>query len=263
MRLAERIRSTKVNKSEVVLFYLAQAGFCIKTAGNKILVIDAYLSDACERLFNFKRMIPSVIKAEELDADLYLSTHEHTDHLDPDSIPIIAKNKKTIFLGSPDCEGLYKQNDISKDRYIILKEGQQWETEGIKIRAVYADHGDLSPLGVGLLIDIEGIKIYHTGDTRFKPNEINASLKTEVDIMMAPINGQFENMNAVEACKLSLKLKPKIVIPIHFWMFVEHASIEGKGDPVTFLKESTTLPREIKVKVMAPGEIFRYPSTII
>jgi len=261
MRLAERIRSTKVNKSEVALFYLAQAGFCIKTVDN-IIIIDAYLSDACERLFNFKRMIPSVIKPEELDADLYLSTHEHADHLDPDSLPVIAKNKKTIFLGSPDCEELYKQNGILKDRYIILKEGEQWETDGIKIRAVYADHGDLSPLGVGLLIDIEGIKIYHTGDTRFKPNEIVASLNTEVDIMMAPINGRFENMNAEEACRLSLLLKPKILIPIHFWMFVEHASLEGKGDPATFLEESATFPKEIKAMVMAPGELFKYPLTL-
>ncbi len=68
MRLAEKINGIKVDKGEIALFYLAQAGFCIKTAGNKIIVIDAYLSDAVERLFNFKRMIPSVIKPEEFEA---------------------------------------------------------------------------------------------------------------------------------------------------------------------------------------------------
>lgn len=258
MRLAERIKETKVNPGEIALFYLAQAGFCIKTAGNKIIVIDAYLSDACERLFNFKRMIPSVIKAEELDADLYLSTHEHADHLDPDSLPVLVKNKKTFFLGSPDCEELYKQNDLSKQRYVILKEGEEWDTDGIKIRAVFADHGDLSPRANGLLIDIDGIKIYHTGDTCFRPREIKASLKTDVDIMMAPINGRYENMNASEACKLSLILKPAIVIASHFWMFLEHVSEGGKGDPATFLKKSASLPKEIKAMVMAPGELLKY-----
>ena len=63
MRLAEKIKDTKVEKGEIALFYLAQAGFCIKTTSNKIIVIDAYLSDAAERLFSFKRMIPSVIRA--------------------------------------------------------------------------------------------------------------------------------------------------------------------------------------------------------
>jgi L-ascorbate 6-phosphate lactonase len=258
MRLAERIRSTQVNKGEVALFYLAQAGFCIKTVDNKIMIIDAYLSDACERLFNFKRMTPSVITAEELDADLYISTHEHADHLDPDSLPVVVKNKKTFFLGSPDCEELYRQNDISKERYIILKEGEEWEMAGIKIRAVHADHGELSPRANGLLINIDGIKIYHTGDTSFRPGEIQASLKTDVDIMIAPINGKFENMNALEACNLSLTIKPEILIASHFWMFLEHVSEEGKGDPATFLKESADLPKEIKAIVMAPGELLKY-----
>lgn len=258
MRLTERITSTQLNKGEVALFYLAQAGFCIKTADNKIMIIDAYLSDACERLFNFKRMIPSVITAEELDADLYISTHEHADHLDPDSLSVVVKNKKTFFLGSPDCEELYKQNDISKERYIILEEGEEWEMAGIKIRAIYADHGELSPWANGLLINIDGIKIYHTGDTGFRPAEIQASLKTDVDIMIAPINGQFENMNALEACNLSLTIKPKILIASHFWMFLEHVSEEGKGDPATFLKEAADLPTEIKAIVMAPGEVLKY-----
>ena len=258
MKLEERIKETKVNPGEVALFYFAQAGFCIKTVDNKIIAIDAYLSDACERLFNFKRMIPSVIKAEELDADLYLSTHEHADHLDPDSLPVIVKNKKTFFLGSPDCEELYKQNDISKERYIILKEGEEWDTEGIKIRAVYADHGDLSPRANGLLIDIHGIKIYHTGDTCFCPEEIKASLKSDVNIMIAPINGQYGNMNAYEACKLALIIKPEFLIASHFWMFLEHVTEGGKGDPATFLKESANLPKEIKAMVMAPGELFKY-----
>ena len=53
MSLSENKRDksqTRRNSS----FYLAQAGFCIKSAGNKIIVIDAYLSDAAERLFGFK-----------------------------------------------------------------------------------------------------------------------------------------------------------------------------------------------------------------
>lgn len=262
MTLQERIKETKVNKNEVALFYLAQAGFCIKTHENKRIIIDAYLSDACERLFNFKRMIPSVIKAEELNADLYISTHEHADHLDPDSLPVISKNRKTYFIGSPDCEELYKDNNISKKRYTILKEGERWNTEGIKIKAVYADHGDLAPQANGILLDIQGIKIYHTGDTCFCPKKIKASLSSEVDIMIAPINGQFGNMNANETCKLANTIKPKILIAAHFWMFLEHVAEEGKGDPATFLKESANLPQPITGMVMAPGELFKYGKSI-
>jgi L-ascorbate 6-phosphate lactonase len=257
MNLAEKINSSKVEKGEMALFYLAQAGFYIKT-DNIAIVIDAYLSDAAERLFNFKRMIPSVIKPEEIDANLYLSTHSHADHLDPDALPVIAKNKKIFFIGSPDCEDLYQQNNIPKNRYCILKLGEEWKYQGITIRAVYADHGDLAPDAVGMLLDVNGIKIYHAGDTCFAPDKIIASLNSDVDIMIAPINGQYGNLNASEACKLARSIKPKILIASHFWMFLQHVSEGGIGDPVTFLKESENLPKNIKAMVMAPGELLKY-----
>jgi len=258
MKLAEKIIDIEVEKGEIALFYLAQAGFCIKNAGNKIIVIDAYLSDAAERLFNFKRMIPSVIKPEEIDADLWLSTHSHADHLDPDALPVIAKNIKTFFVGSPDCEDLYRQNNISKERYCVLKLNEEWKGNGISVKAVYADHGDLAPDAIGMLIDIEGIKIYHAGDTSYSPAEIMASLNSDVDIMIAPVNGQYGNLNASEACSLAKLLSPKVLIASHFWMFLQHVSEGGIGDPVTFLKESENLPENIKVMVMAPGELFKY-----
>jgi len=256
--LAQKIKDIKVDKGEVALFYLAQAGFCIKTDSNLVIVIDAYLSNAGERLFNFKRMIPSVIKPEEVDADLYLSTHSHIDHLDPDALPVIAQNEKTFFVGSPDCEELYVQSNIPNDRYCILKSGEEWKGRGIIIKSVYADHGELAPDAIGMLIDIEGIRIYHAGDTCFSPEKIRASLNSDVDIMIAPINGQYGNLNAYEACRLALLIAPKVIIASHFWMFLQHVSEGGIGDPTTFLKESENLPKDIKAMVMAPGELFMY-----
>ena len=258
MSLAEKINLLQIDTGQIALFYLGQAGFCIKTPDGNVIVIDAYLSDACERLFGFKRMIPAVVGAEELCADLYLSTHSHADHLDPDALPLIAKNPETFFIGSPDCEGLYKQNEIPKNRYKILKEGEEWDHKGIRIKAIFADHGDLAPDAVGFLLCMKGMKIYHTGDTCFSPDNIKASLHTDVDIMIAPINGQYGNMNVAEACRLSAIINPRILIASHFWMFLEHVSENGKGDPSLFLKKSKNLVN-IQPKVMAPGELLIYP----
>jgi L-ascorbate 6-phosphate lactonase len=255
----EKIRHLHVHTSQVAIFYLGQAGFCIKTSDGQITVIDAYCSDACERLFGFKRMTPTVLGIEDLDADLFLSTHSHTDHLDPDALPVIAKNIHTFFVGSPDCEALYIQNNIPKSRYQILKKGEKWLRNGIGIRAIEADHGSLAPDAIGLLIETGELNIYHTGDTCFAPDKIKTSLNTDVDIMIAPINGQFGNMNASEACALASVVKPKIIIACHFWMFLEHVCEGGKGDPSTFLKEaSEILPESVSAIVMAPGEVFTY-----
>ena len=204
-------------------------------------------------------MILPVLEAGELDADLYVSTHSHADHLDPDSLPVVVKNSRTHFIGSPDCEVAYTQHSLPEERYKILKEGETCETKGVHFRAIFADHGDLAPDAVGLLIEIEGIKIYHTGDTSFCPDQIKASLNTNPDILIAPINGQYGNMNAAEARALAEVLKPKIIIASHFWMFLEHVCEGGKGDPTLFLRESAALSPNIKAKVMAPGELLMYP----
>jgi L-ascorbate 6-phosphate lactonase len=258
MRLIEKIGNVQVNAGQIALFYLGQAGICIKTSDNKLIVIDAYMSDACDRMFGFKRMVPTVLEPEEIDADLFLSTHSHADHLDPDSLPVVAKNGKTFFVGSPDCEEFYKQNNLSKERYAILKEGEEYGTKGVRIKAIFADHGELAPDANGLLIEVEGITIYHTGDTCFRPDKIKSSLSKKIDIMMAPINGQYGNLNAAEACALATVVKPGIVIACHFWMFLEHVSSGGAGDPTTFLSESSGLPSSIKPMVMAPGELLMY-----
>lgn len=262
MRLAENIKELRVPKGRVALFYLGQAGFCLKTAGQETLVIDAYLSDACERLFRFKRMIPRVLDAEELDGVLCISTHSHADHLDPDALPVMARNRTTRFIGSPDCEAVYRENGISAERYAILRPGESRAFNNLSIKAVHADHGDLCPDAMGVLVDIGGIRIYHAGDTGFAPERIEPSLNSPVDIMIAPINGRYGNMTAREACRLAGILKPRILIACHFWMFLEHVGEGGVGDPATFVRECAALPSGTTAKVMAPGEFFVFPEQV-
>ena len=258
MKLVEKINNAVVDQNELLLWYLGQAGFLLKTAQGKLIAIDLYLSDAAERLFGFKRMIPAVIQPEDLNVDYYLSTHSHVDHLDVDVLSTVAGCDKTFFIGSPDCEAVYQENNIRNDRYCILKTGDRYETAGLTIRAVYADHGDMAPDAGGLLIETEGIKVFHTGDTAFAPEKISTSLQTDIDVLIAPINAQFNNMNAQEACQLAELLKPKTLIACHFWMFLEHVGEGGCGDPATFRREAAHLPKTITPLVMAPGEMLKY-----
>jgi len=256
MNLAETIRKTEVLPGSIAFFFLGQAGFCFKFSNGRTLFLDAYLTDSCYRLFGFKRMTPTVIRPEEVSTDIFFSTHNHADHLDPDTLEIIAGNKAIYFLGSPDCGEIYRKAGIPDSKYGTLKCGQEKEVYGLKLKAVYADHGDQAPDAIGLLIDYDGIKIYNAGDTAYAPEKIVASLNSDIDVMIAPINGAFGNMNAVEACRLAGLVKPKIIIPAHFWMFAEH--MKQNGDPAKFLEEAKKLPAGIKPLVMAPGEKFIY-----
>jgi len=249
MALSNFIDSTLVNPGQVALFSLAQAGFFIKTPAQTRLVIDPYLSDYCRRKFGFRRMMPPVIGAGELRADLVASTHAHPDHLDPDSLPVFARCPETSFLGAPDCESGYREAGLAPDRFAIIARGQSRTFRDVAIRAVYADHGDLAPDAVGFLLDIGGITIYDVGDSGYSPAKILPSLNSRVDIMIAPINAAYGNLGPEQACELAAQVKPRVMIASHFWMFIEHG-----GDPAAFLAAAARLAPGITPLVMAPGE---------
>ena len=251
--MKNKINISSVNFSTgVMLKFLGQAGFLLKGKDGKTLVIDPYLSDCVERCVGFKRMQPPVATPESLSADIVLSTHSHLDHLDIDIFPAFIAQSNTFFIGAPDCEEVYKSLGIDSIRYKILHAGESTVTAGMTFRAIYADHGELAPDAVGFLIEMDGIKIYNVGDSGLATDKILKSLgNVEVDIMIAPINGAFGNLNASEACALGTAVHPKLIIGSHFWMFVEQG-----GDPAAFLAESKNMG--LNGIIMAPGETLLY-----
>lgn len=256
----KQLRETVLQDGHLAVIYLGQAGFAFKDSSGCVVVVDVYLSDVVNRVFGFKRMVPAVIRPEDLDADFYLSTHSHLDHLDTDSLPVVARCKKTFFIGAPDCENVYTEHKIPSERYAVIHQGEKRDFAGFSVRGCFADHGELAPDALGMLLDFQGIRIYHAGDTCYAPDQIKKSICSEIDILIAPINGQFGNLTAHEALELAMILKPKWVIASHFWTFLEHVGEDGKGDPATFLKESKTLLENTGIQpiVMAPGETLIY-----
>ncbi|MFZ2657332.1 MAG: MBL fold metallo-hydrolase [Victivallales bacterium] len=235
----------------VMLKYLGQAGFLLMRQEGKKIAIDPYLSNCVERIAGFKRMQPAMATPDSLEPDIVLSTHSHPDHLDVDAFPAFISRQNTFFIGAPDCEPAYMSLGIDKSRYKILRAGESTMTGGATIRATYADHGELAPDAVGFLIEIDGIKIYNVGDSGLSTDKILKSLgDVDVDIMIAPINGAFGNLNALEACALGAAVRPKMLMGCHFWMFVEQG-----GDPAAFLDESKRLG--LNGKIMATGEILQ------
>lgn len=245
---AQAFNDTQTPSGRLAVWHLGQAGFCFKTHAGTKLALDAYLTNCVERVVGFKRMQPPVTSPGELGVDILMSTHSHLDHLDIDALPCFAANPETIFVGAPDCEPIYKAAGIPASRLRILCDGESAVVRDVTIRAVHADHGELAPDAVGFLIEVDGLAVYNVGDSGYCPERVRISLgQVKIGAMIAPINGAFGNLNAIEACALAASIRPKTLIGCHFWMFVEQG-----GDPAAFLAESKRLG--INGIVMAPGE---------
>lgn len=254
--LVQAIKDSKPQANQLALFWLAQAGFAFKSGSGQVVYIDPYLSDVVERLIGFKRMMSCPIAAEEVVADLVICTHEHLDHMDTDALPVLARAGGVHFAGPVECMKEFKKLGIAADRCHLLEEGRSLEIGGLTIHAVYADHGELAPYALGVVLDFGGVRVYHTGDTAYRAEEFRPALELQPHILLPCINGAFGNMNAEEAAMLTALAKPKVVLPTHFWMFVEQ-----NGDPGHFLKRCSELAPETRTVLLNPGEEFLFDAS--
>lgn len=244
--LAQSIAQTTVRPCELALFSLAQAGFVVKTSAGTTLAIDPYLTDSVERLAGFPRLISAPLSPEALAVDYIAITHNHPDHLDPDALPAWAKMEMR-FIVAPDCVAPLREAGIADERVTILREGYHRVFRDLSIRATYADHGELAPDAVGFIIETDGITLYNVGDSGFAPERMLAGLPA-VDVMIAPINGAYGNLNEEEACQLAALVRPRWLVGSHTGMFEVHG-----GDPARFLQLASTL-QGIEALAMQPGE---------
>jgi L-ascorbate 6-phosphate lactonase len=256
MTLAKKIRETHVEGGSLAIFWLAQAGFVFKTPTDKIVYIDPYLTDSVHRqlshlLYGFKRMVLPPIAPEEVEADVLVCTHSHEDHLDVDLIPVVARNRATHFVGAPDCAPKFAALGLAADRFTILRKGETLDFGDFRLTGVYADHGELAPDALGVLLRADGITVWQVGDTAYRPDKWQDVFRQGIDVILPPINGAFGNLNAVEAARLAGDAGAKVAIPCHFWMFAEHG-----GNPAQFLEACKEWAPEVKPLLLSPGELF-------
>ena len=256
--LAKKIQATQVEPGSIAIFWLGQAGFVFKTPANKIIFTDPYLTDYVQRVLpeyglGFKRVMPKLIEAGEVDADYVVSTHSHQDHLDADALPVLLKNPRIGFIGSPDCREYYEQAAFPQDRFTIAHKGEIQDLGDFSLTGVAADHGELAPDALGYLFDFGGIKIWQVGDTAYRPDIWQDTFNAGVDIILPPINGAFGNLNGIEAARLAQQAHAKIAIPCHFWMFAAHF-----GSPNEFLEACKEYAPQVQPLLMTQGELFVY-----
>ena len=246
---SQKIRERKVEEGCLAIYWLSQAGFVFKSSAKKIVYVDPYFSEVVERAFGFKRMMACPIAAEEVEADLIVCTHEHLDHMDTEALPVVAKRTRAHFAGPVECVKEFRTMGIPESRCHLLEAGKKSVVAGIAVEGVYADHGELAPDAIGVVLDFDGIRVYHTGDTAFRPHEFGPVIEMRPDVLIPCINGRYGNMDATEAARLAGLVNPRTVIASHFWMFVEH-----DGDPAKFLEACSQWAPGVHVLVMKPGE---------
>jgi L-ascorbate metabolism protein UlaG (beta-lactamase superfamily) len=227
-----------VKKEGFYLWWLGQSGFLLQWNGKRVL-IDPYLSDSLTLKYAntekpHVRMSELVVRPELLrNVSVVTSSHNHTDHLDAETLMPVLKNNPQIQLIIPEANRAFVADRVQcdPDFPIGLNEGQSRSVDGFLFHGIPAKHNEIERDGrgncrfMGYVIEFGAYAIYHSGDTLWFEG-MPALLKPyHIDVAMLPINGDDParkvagNLNAKESVALGKAIGAKLVVPCHYDMF--------------------------------------------
>lgn len=223
------------------MMLLGQAGVQIDLKNGTRIVVDPYLTDTLRKQKGerFVRLVPPPEKIGAINPDILLITHDHGDHLDMDTLEHwLDGDTQLPILGPYPVFQAITARWPSKHNCMVMRPGVEVSLNGIRFCAVPAFHETVD--AVGYLIKAEGKTLYISGDTLYH-RWIPEFLKEErIDAAMVCINGFGNNMNAVDAARLTKALRPAMAIPIHWDMFRAFGA-----DPQAFVSGAVGVPVRI------------------
>ncbi len=136
------------------------------------------------------------MKPENFNVHYIFCTHDHLDHTDPVSLPIIARTyPDTLFFGPREaCEHLVDLG-VRRDRVKALEAGTPYSVGDLKVTAFYSvPPEEAETTHFGYLFEVDEVKIYNMGDTYQSVVEnpekiLRPVVRENPDIAILPIVG--------------------------------------------------------------------------
>jgi ankyrin repeat protein/L-ascorbate metabolism protein UlaG (beta-lactamase superfamily) len=212
-----------LGEGEAVMWYLGHCGFAVKTK-NHLLIFDYFpgATRTSDPSLANGHIWPEELKGQNVTVFV---THEHTDHFAPaifgrrDSIP----NLTYVFGFQPEQLPEQARQGYTGQTYEYAAPHTHKSIDGLEIRTIQANDA-----GVGFVVDVDGLTIYHAGDHAGWLPDQRAGYTAEIDSIAAwgrTVDMAFLNATGchvqdtialVEGTEYTLnKLAPRVMIPTH------------------------------------------------
>ena len=265
------IQASNRNDGSFRLWWLGQSGFLLQS--NRInILLDPYLSDSLTKKYSqtdkpHVRMTERVVDPASLSfADIATSTHNHTDHLDPETLCPILHRNPSLKLVIPEANRAFVADRLKIDPAVPigLDDGGSVEIRGVRFSGIASAHEsvDRDEHGrakyLGYVLQFGTWSVYHSGDTIRYRGMAERLRPFHLDVALLPINGRAVerripgNLFGQEAAQLANDIGAKLAIPCHYEMFEFNTA-----SPQEFIDECQRLGQAFKV--LRCGEKWQSP----
>lgn len=222
----------------VRLWWLGQSGFLVHYGG-RFALLDPYLSDSLTRKYAATdkphvRITERVIDPALLTGiTLVTSSHNHTDHLDAETLNPLRAANPGLKIVVPEANRAFAAERLGCEAAELagMVDGQRLELPPFTLEALPAAHEALGTdnLGrniyLGYVLTAGPVRVYHSGDTVLYEGLAERLRALAPAVALLPINGARPerrvagNLSGNEAALLAREAGIGLVIPCHYGMF--------------------------------------------
>ncbi len=184
---------------------------------------------------------PWQIEGEPHDGDYAFITHEHYDHFSPEDICKVLKFDGYLVIPESMSKMTGDISTIPASHIITVRPGEKREIARMLVEAYPAYNLNKSfhikrSGWLGYIVTMDAQRYYVAGDTDAIPEMSDI----KCDAAFLPIGGTY-TMDAAEAASLTLRMRPRVVIPTHYGSVV--------GSPVDGDLFRSMLPQDIRCEL--------------
>ena len=159
--------------------WLGHACFMMTTEQGTRILVDPY--DAS---------VGYAVRPQE--ADVMTISHQHHDH---------------------------NYRDMATNNPVVLEAPGQYNVGGLSMEAIASFHDDVhgAKRGTNLIFTYlaDGLRVCHLGDLGHQPDDEMLHHIGAVDVLMLPVGGVY-TLDPEEACALVRRMRPRVVLPMHY-----------------------------------------------
>ena len=206
-------------------------------------LLDPYLSESLTKKYAVTdkphvRMTACPIDPARLDfIDVVTSSHNHTDHLDHETLGPLMQVNPHLTMIIPEANRTFVAERLQCDPAwpLGVNDGASVSAKGFTFTGLAAAHEQLEQdetgnfRCLGYLISFDQWTIFHPGDavpySGMAENLLRYAKRRTIDIALMPINGRLPERRVTgnfwgrEAAAFAKEIGARLVIPMHYEMF--------------------------------------------